>query len=379
MRDAFCQYCAAMPTLLLRISQPQIHPHTHPSALQLLSGDRTKNMKYLFRHSEAAGILTVLQGQHYAGHLENAWNMTLKITHGIVHVNSEVRALRALRLFASRCSSASRLRQGVLIDALEQRLRHRCGTPQLAAAECPAKTWLRMQVWEQAKGSAARATGIAASCDHDFAFLPAAYHLIFFLTVGFKGGSFDHTEVKKLLVDMDRSIARLDAWGMKERVLFDCAPKRYLIALKDEWGKQAEASKGGGKGGGKAGKVGKGKGGKKQRTTVAEALPEEEEEALEPLPAGHLRVTDWRVFDQRFYGFYTWLEPPMGKDDLKCTLCERPCVRVHRCAASANLRAPFGISPLCCLRACRVRVPMLEAGTCAALQHVFVLVRHTGR
>ena len=58
-------------------------------------------MKYLFRHSEAAGILTVLQGQHYAGHLENAWNMALKITHGIVHVNSEVCALRAL----PRCKS----------------------------------------------------------------------------------------------------------------------------------------------------------------------------------------------------------------------------------------------------------------------------------
>ena len=221
-------------------------------------------------------------------------------------------------------------------------------------------------MWEQAKGSAARATGIAASCDHDFAFLPAAYHLIFSLTVGFKGGSFDHTEVKKLLVDMDRSIARLDAWGMKERVLFDCAPKRYLIALKDEWGKQAEASKGGGKGGGKTGKVGKGKGGKKQRTTVAEALPEEEEEALEPLPAGHLRVTDWRVFDQRFYGFYTWLEPPMGKDDLKCTLCERPCVRVHRCAASANLRATFDIMRVCRWCACRMRVSTLKASRRAA-------------
>lgn len=207
----------------------------------------------------------------------------------------------------------------------------------------------RMQVWEQAKGSAARATGIAASLDHDFAFVPAAYHLVFFLSVGFKGDSFDHSEIKKLLADIERSEGRLAAWGMKERVLFDCAPKRYLIALKGEWANNQNADSDT-----KGGKGGKGKGGKKQRNTLADALPEEE--PVEPLPAGHLPVTDWRVFDQRFYGFYTWLEPPMIKAELKCALCERPCIRVHRCglltmafgtAAVNSVTAPVSLCNCC--------------------------------
>jgi hypothetical protein len=191
-----------------------------------------------------------------------------------------------------------------------------------------------MQTWEQARSSAAQAAGLAASVDHDFIFVPAAYHLLWFITVGVKGASFEHSEVQKLLSDIERSEARLVAWGMKERVLFDCAPKRYLMALKGEWAKHTGDSSG--KGAGKAKDKDTGdKKGTKGKTKLADVVEEREQEAAaeqEPLPEGHLPVTDWRVFDQRFYGFYTWLEAPLQRDPLKCPQCERPCEKVHRCA-----------------------------------------------
>jgi hypothetical protein len=65
--------------------------------MQLIAGDRVKNMKYLFRQSEAAGIMMVLQPQQYAGHAEHAWNMLLKITLGICHVTADVRSRAPLQ------------------------------------------------------------------------------------------------------------------------------------------------------------------------------------------------------------------------------------------------------------------------------------------
>ena len=152
---------------------------------------------------------------------------------------------------------------------------------------------------------------MAASLDHDFAFVPAAYNLVFFLAVGCKGNSFDLRETKKLLADIERSEARLEAWGIKERVLFDCQARRWLIALRGEWAKHTDR----GKAGSKAAKS------KKKHATLEEVLREDEDE--EALPAGHIPVTDWRVLDQRFYGFYVWLEPPLQKDEVKCEQCKR--------------------------------------------------------
>lgn len=48
------------------------------------------------------------------------------------------------------------------------------------------------------------------------------------------------------------------------------------------------------------------------------------------LKPGHLPVTDWRVFDQRFLGYYTWLEPPLQPKALKCENCGIQCLKVHR-------------------------------------------------
>ena len=192
-------------------------------------------------------------------------------------------------------------------------------------------------MWEQARSSAGRATALAASVENDFAFVPAAYHLVWFLAVGIKGETFDKSEVDKLLQDIDRSEKRLAAWGIKDRVLFDCAPTRYLIGLKGEWARYE-----GKKSGTTAGDNGKGKKGKQskkeQKATLA-AIEEERErqELLEECPEGHLPVTDWRVFDQRFYGFYTWLEAPMQQETIKCPQCGRPCERVvHRCVAAGT-------------------------------------------
>lgn len=66
-------------------------------------------------------------------------------------------------------------------------------------------------------------------------------------------------------------------------------------------------------------------------------------EAPEAPPAKLLKaewpVVDWRCFDQRNQGFYTWLEPPMQDDDIKCVKCGLELVRVHRCALSCLLCA----------------------------------------
>ena len=200
--------------------------------------------------------------------------------------------------------------------------------------------------------SAQRAAAVAARAGHDFAFVPAAYHLLFFLTVGLPGQTFEHREVQNLLEDIERVEARLAAWGVREHVLFDCQPQRYLIALRAEWATALAPKK-------KAGK-------KKERVTLRDAVVAEEEA---PLPAGHLRVTDWRCLDQRFYGFFTYLEPPMQKDAVKCEMCQQPCQRVHRCApplpATSRPSALFSCpaAPIPPARQCAA-----SAGPCASVQ-----------
>jgi hypothetical protein len=157
---------------------------------------------------------------------------------------------------------------------------------------------------------------------HDFAFAPAAYNLVFFLVVGFPCDTFVETEVQLLLQDIERSESRMESWGIKEYVLFENHPKRYLIALKAEWKKEKDR--------GEAGKKGTGK---LKRATLKDALAEDKG----PVPKGHLSVTDWRCFDQRFFGFFTYLEPPMQKDHVVCAMCKRPCERIHRCALTPPL------------------------------------------
>jgi hypothetical protein len=185
----------------------------------------------------------------------------------------------------------------------------------------PNRQFTIVQMWEQARSSAARGASLAAALDHDFAFVPAAYSLLFYITVGCQGQSFALAEVKMLLADIERSEGRLTSWGMIDHVVFDCHPRRWLIALRAEWKKHTGEGSVGGKSTGGSSK-------KKQRPTIADVL----EEPAAPLPEGHIPVTDWRVLDQRFYGFYTWLEPPMQKADVPCAMCERPCERIHRCA-----------------------------------------------
>jgi hypothetical protein len=58
--------------------------------VQLVAGDRVRNIRYLFRHAEAAGIMIVLKNDHYAGHVENSWNLLQKITLGVMHVTPAV-------------------------------------------------------------------------------------------------------------------------------------------------------------------------------------------------------------------------------------------------------------------------------------------------
>lgn len=60
--------------------------------LQLLNGDRIKNIRYVFRHAEAAGIMIVLANQSYVGHMEHAWNSVWKVTLGIMHITQDVRS-----------------------------------------------------------------------------------------------------------------------------------------------------------------------------------------------------------------------------------------------------------------------------------------------
>ena len=61
--------------------------------LQLLNGDRIKNIRYVFRHAEAAGIMIVLANQSYVGHTEHAWNSVWKVTLGIMHITQDVRSI----------------------------------------------------------------------------------------------------------------------------------------------------------------------------------------------------------------------------------------------------------------------------------------------
>lgn len=48
-------------------------------------------------------------------------------------------------------------------------------------------------------------------------------------------------QVRSLLQDIEKAEGRLEASKMKERVLFHCATKRYLRALKAEWEKAEKA------------------------------------------------------------------------------------------------------------------------------------------
>ncbi|NJR43842.1 MAG: hypothetical protein HC767_15470 [Akkermansiaceae bacterium] len=61
------------------------------NCMQLLNGDRIKNIRYIFRHAEAAGIMIVLSNQSYVGHIEHAWNSVLKVSLGIMHITKDVR------------------------------------------------------------------------------------------------------------------------------------------------------------------------------------------------------------------------------------------------------------------------------------------------
>ena len=58
--------------------------------MQLLNGDRVRNIRYVFRHAEAAGIMIVLSNQSYVGHVEHAWNTVLKASLGIMHITQDV-------------------------------------------------------------------------------------------------------------------------------------------------------------------------------------------------------------------------------------------------------------------------------------------------
>jgi hypothetical protein len=115
---------------------------------------------------------------------------------------------------------------------------------------------------------------------------------------------------------------------MKEHVMFGCHPKRWLIALRAEWDKALGKGK-------HAAKVGKPRRvtlqqARQERAAVLEGHPVGEQVAPAELPKGHLPVTDWRVWDQRYFGYYTWLEPPMQPEPQKCAMCGSLCIKVHR-------------------------------------------------
>lgn len=65
--------------------------------VQLLYADRTKNMTYIFRHAEAAGIMIMLANEQYAGHMEHSWNTVEKMTNGVMHITSKVRTTLHIR------------------------------------------------------------------------------------------------------------------------------------------------------------------------------------------------------------------------------------------------------------------------------------------
>ena len=67
-------------------------------AVQLVAADRSKNMRYMFRHAEAADIMIVLFPQQYAGYVEQAWCLQQKIVLGLMHVTEQVAPLSLLLL-----------------------------------------------------------------------------------------------------------------------------------------------------------------------------------------------------------------------------------------------------------------------------------------
>ena len=60
--------------------------------VKLLYVDRSKNLSYIFRHAEAAGIMIMLANEQYAGHAEHAWVTIQKITLGVMFTTQHVRA-----------------------------------------------------------------------------------------------------------------------------------------------------------------------------------------------------------------------------------------------------------------------------------------------
>lgn len=59
--------------------------------VKLLFADRAKNLSYIFRHAEAAGIMIMLDNEQYAGHAEHAWATIQKITLGVMFTTQDVR------------------------------------------------------------------------------------------------------------------------------------------------------------------------------------------------------------------------------------------------------------------------------------------------
>lgn len=188
-------------------------------------------------------------------------------------------------------------------------------------------------MWDQARHSAHAAVVLAAKAECDFEFAPAAFNLVFLLASGPADASFDLTEVQRLIEDGEAAEARLEEWDMREHAMFDCSPKRWLPALRHEWERKQERRASDAPG--------------EKRVTLQRARKERADKlsgraSVEPaeaapaeLPAGHMPVTDWRVWDQRFFGFYTWLEPPMQSEPQKCVMCGAVCLKVHRCAPAA--------------------------------------------
>eukprot|EP00892_Ulva_mutabilis_P010448 jgi/Ulvmu1/7776/UM004_0005.1 len=227
---------------------------------QLLFADRIKNLHYLFRHAEAAGIMIMLANEQYAGHVEHAWNTIEKLTSGVMHIT-----------------------QSVLEHGFQ---------------------------------SARHAASTSAHMGHDFAFVPAAYDLVFLITVGFPGSTFELSKVKKVMQEIQAGEQRLANSNLKDAVLFHCPSQQYMSALTKEWEREDKARKA----------VDKKKG--KKNKSKKDYL---EEERLQDVQPGHLPVTDWRVFDQRFLSYYTWLEPPLQPEPQKCENCGIQCLKVHRC------------------------------------------------
>lgn len=73
---------------------------------QVIDSDRTGNVKYIFRHCEAAGILIVVQPELHHGHAELAWSLIMKVCFGMMHVTEQVGA-RSLSLSRLQCCPRS--------------------------------------------------------------------------------------------------------------------------------------------------------------------------------------------------------------------------------------------------------------------------------